>query len=179
MRHMPHRFAIIAILLLPSYTLLQAIASRLPIHLPLYQTVAIISLLLGSIAMIYLGPRYSMSHKLLLLLAIIGIVNWVATYTTIFIERSVTYHTLFQLYYQSPMSPQEFESIMTADAHRTHRFNDMHQAGLIKIMPPTSTLTQPMYQLTPKGSHFAKLMLTYGRLVGIHPLVPPSPPPSR
>lgn|GEM_PF-4860436 len=174
---MQHRLIMIALLLLPSYTLLQAIASRLPIHLPLYQTVAIISLLLGTIAMLYLGPRYSMSHKLLLLLAIIGIVNWIATYTTIFIERSVTYHTLFQLYHQSPMSQPEFETIMTAEAHRTHRFNDMYQAGLITPLPPTTPHTPPMYQLTPKGTQFAKWMLSYGRLIGIHPLVPPSPPP--
>jgi hypothetical protein len=89
-----------------------------------------------------------------------------STYTSISIDRSMTYHSLFLASKNLKLPKQDIELMFPSEVYRNLRLEDMKVQGFLKDINNTNEVDE--YVFTPKTKVFTSVMLWLGEFYNIN-----------
>jgi len=136
------------------------------VKMPIFAQAFYISIAMAAAAMLLyrrVFKKIDFLTGMLIVISTISFLNLIALYTTVFVDRSLTYHAIFYTADHQEISEETLARLFTSQVYQDQRIQDMTASGFLTTSP-----TDPrVYIPTAKARRFNAVMQTYSRFIGL------------
>jgi hypothetical protein len=148
------------------YVLLQKAMIMMAVPMPIFAQSFVVSIAVGiSAAVVYPRCLRGLSGITLFFIGAtyISFFNLFSVYTTVFVDRSLTYHMIFYSVYTGQITQSDIKTLFSSETYQAQRIQDMTDSGFLVASCRDANVLMP----TQKAKLFTRILVIYSDFLGL------------
>ena len=148
------------------YGLLQKAMIMMAVPMPIFAQSFVVSIAVGiSAAVVYPRCLRDLSGITLFFIGAtyISFLNLFSVYTTVFVDRSLTYHMIFYSVETGQITQSDIKTLFSSETYQAQRIQDMTDSGFVVPSPDDPAVWVP----TQKATVFSRVLMAYSDFLGL------------
>lgn len=148
------------------YGLLQKAMIMMAVPMPIFAQSFVVSIAVGiSAAVVYPRCLRDLSGITLFFIGAtyISFLNLFSVYTTVFVDRSLTYHMIFYSVETGQITQSDIKTLFSSETYQAQRIQDMTDSGFVVASSRDTNVLMP----TQKANLFTRILVTYSDFLGL------------